>query len=57
MITKFDEDLLLQKLEKIMTMSDIEWAKIVENSSLKMSFDEGNTLLKNNIKKYISTGL
>ena len=35
-------------------MSEVEWMKIFNQSSLKIPYDEGNILLKNNIRKYIS---
>ena len=54
MITTNDKSFILKKLEKIMMMSDVEWMRIFNNSSLKIPFDEGNTLLKNNIKNILN---
>ena len=54
MITTNDKSFILKKLEEIMMMSDVEWMRIFNNSSLKMPFDEGNTLLKNNIKNILN---
>ena len=54
MALKNDKNLILEKLDKIMTMSEVEWMKIFNQSSLKIPYDEGNILLKNNIRKYIS---
>ena len=54
MITTNDKSFILKKLEKIMMMSDVEWMRIFNNSSLKIPFDEGNTLLKKNIKNILN---
>ena len=54
MIIENDKSLILKKLEKMMMMSDVEWMRIFNNSSLKIPFDEGNTLLKNNIKNILN---
>ena len=54
MIITNDKSFILKKLEKMMMMSDVEWMRIFNNSSLKIPFDEGNTLLKNNIKNILN---
>ena len=54
MLITSDKSFILKKLEKIIMMTDVEWMKIFNNSSLKIPFDEGNTLLKNNIKNILN---